>query len=165
MPASPAGFVQDEEPVDGSGRAAKFPAITPRPEATVETVRSSRFMAMVRSTALSAASRASSCRRLAISHSTSTVPTARTARAPPSQAASSTPGMRPSPPSVCWLYGPSTTTAGATGAYPGRVAVHAMSAPAAAKIRAVTAASRRGRKSRIRRTESTVCRRMRRGPG
>ena len=98
MPARPAGFVQDVIPWAGSGRAAKFPAITPSPAATVATVRSSRFMAMVRSTALSAASRDSSWRRLAISHSTSHVPPASTSRAPPSQPATSGPGMRPSPP-------------------------------------------------------------------
>ena len=82
--------------VAGSGREAKLPAMAASPAATVETVRSSRFIAIVRRSALSSVSSASSCRRREISHNTRTVPAASRSSAVARHAASSVPGIRPS---------------------------------------------------------------------
>ena len=70
MPTRPATLVHDVLPTAGSGRAAKLPAMTARPDATVATVRRSRFMAIVRSNELSWSVSGSSCRRWEISSST-----------------------------------------------------------------------------------------------
>ena len=167
MPARPAGFVQDVIPWAGSGRAAKFPAITAspgghrgdRPQQPVHRDGPQhRVIGRVEGLQLAAAGDQPQHQpRPAGQHQQGAAEPAGHFR--PGDAAVTAAAV------VAVAVGAVAGPGGATAANPGRVAVRAMAAAAVRKMAAVVRASLRGRKSRMRRTDSTACRRIRRGPG